>query len=697
MKKIIFTITLLTFSLFMVACGGGQVEEDKGNEEKINNVIQLINDLPLSAKIDASHLDQITEARNAYDALTDIEKDSVTNYSKLTTSESKLKRVLEDEDEDNIAQIEELISLLPAIDALTVNDRASVDAIDALIAKLYLKTRNDITNILIFDIAKGQVEYLEEEEILNKAAEEVINLINSLPNIDALTLDDAEAVEAARQAYDTMIDAAKYKVTNLNVLVELEYVIETLKEFQDFDPRDVLDCISDVLTSDTHDLIITEGENFTVKWSSSNDKLVLFEDGHVKVSKVHQTHRKQNVTITADITLANSEVITLTKVVTVNPVKFASMPSTPVATYFQSSALSNYTRYSERYLTEGTLFSDKSKDVLDIIYYAFANIDEAGNVRLANLDIVDDLNAMKAYDTRIVLCIAGVSTAGSQAFNTLTKDDALRAKFVNNIMDVVETYNFDGVDIDWESTGSAPVVAVQMNKLMKELREEMTARQDPDGTPYLLSAAVPASSWGAGSDRFDFKTLNKYVDYINMMSYDMNKTTAATHLSPLYISSYDGGYGFGCHYGVNLFTSRGLDASKIIIGSAGYGKSYKVTATVLNDKYPALGSSASLTYLEGIPGAHASGTLFYNAIERLLKSTQYKKYIEYNRDGQIVGSYLYNDLAKIFVTYDSEEVITAKYEYAEAVEGMGIMCWAYTEDTADNFVNSIYDAKHDIQ
>lgn len=57
---------------------------------------------------------------------------------------------------------------------------------------------------------------------------------------------------------------------------------------------------------------------------------------------------------------------------------------------------------------------------------------------------------------------------------------------------------------------------------MKELRAEMTKRQAENGTPYFLSAAVPASTWGTASDRFDFKTLNNYVDYINLMSYDLN-------------------------------------------------------------------------------------------------------------------------------------------------------------------------------
>lgn len=693
MKKTLILLATLIFSLVLVGCKPKE-QGEQIDQNKIDNVINIINNLPSSLEISADSKEEIENARVLYDELKQIEKDKVTNYSKLTSAEAKLKRVLEQADEDLLEQIANKMSLLPKADQITVNERSLVDEIENLISELNFINRNQVPNILLFDIAKDQVAYLENEAILNGLAQEVIDAINTLPNIDDLTLADEEAVKAVRAKYDSLVEEARYKVTNYKVLLELEDVIKTLNEFKDFDPRDVLDCVSDILTSNSNDLIITEGENFTVKWESSNDKLLYFEDGHVKISKVYQTHRKQHVNITAKITLSNNELVTLTKLVTVEPVTFAPMPSTPVATYFQSGALSNYTNYSERYLKEGTLFSDKAKDVLDIIYYAFANLDEAGNVRLSNLDIVKELNAMKAYDTRVVLCIAGVSTEASKIFTNLTADDAKRAVLVKNIMDAVETYNFDGVDIDWESTSQAPVVAVSMNKLMRDLRKEMDARQDPNGTPYLLSAAVPASSWGAAKDRFDFATLNKYVDYINMMSYDMNKTTNATHLSPLYISSFDGGYGFGCDYGVQLFTSRGLDKNKIIIGSAGYGKSYQVSANVLSEKYPGLSASASLMYLKGIPGAHASGTLFYNAISKLLNNSQYKKYIEYNSKGQLVGSFLFNEYAKIFVTYDSEEVIEAKYEYAQASEGMGIMCWAYTEDTADNFINSIYNVKN---
>ena len=37
-----------------------------------------------------------------------------------------------------------------------------------------------------------------------------------------------------------------------------------------------------------------------------------------------------------------------------------------------------------------------------------------------------------------------------------------------------------------------------------------------------------------------------------------------------------------------------------------------------------------------------------------------------------------------------EEMIKAKYQYA-LDNGLGIMCWAYTQDTYDDFVNSIFD------
>mgnify|MGYP003296666098 CR=1 FL=1 len=76
MKKIIMILCFLTISFLVVGCKEPEVD-NKIDQAKIDNVIQLINELPLSVKIDASCQEQIEAARAAYDALTDLEKESL--------------------------------------------------------------------------------------------------------------------------------------------------------------------------------------------------------------------------------------------------------------------------------------------------------------------------------------------------------------------------------------------------------------------------------------------------------------------------------------------------------------------------------------------------------------------------------------------------------------------------------------------
>lgn len=82
--------------------------------------------------------------------------------------------------------------------------------------------------------------------------------------------------------------------------------------------------------------------------------------------------------------------------------------------------------------------------------------------------------------------------------------------------------------------------------------------------------------------------------------------------------------------------------------------------------------------------------MFLVAIETAKSTGKFQEYFEYNDNNQLVGSYLYNKTDGLFITYDSVEVLEAKYNYAIAND-MGIMCWAYTQDTNDSYVNTIYD------
>lgn len=454
----------------------------------------------------------------------------------------------------------------------------------------------------------------------------------------------------------------------------------------------ILNCVSDLATSQTVDMLLLENDDATFTWSSSNNDLYTISNGMGVVSKVNQTHKKQKVTVSVEVKYKTGASKTLSKEITVNPIYFGNISTTPIATYFYTGAISGYKKYNDRYVQNKTLFSDTTKETLDIIYYSFIVPKSDGSVSFQDASYMKEVRELRNHNVRIIGCVNGVGSDTSQAFKTITASSSLRAKFVNNLMNLVEQYNLDGLDLDWEAVSeSLTPVASQYNLLCEELRNEMNKRQDEGGTPYLLTMAVPASSYGTAEDRFDFKTLNKYLDYINIMSYDLNNSAKATHLSPLYTSSYDNGYGFSASYGVSRISSLGFDKNKLIIGCAGYGKAYKVTSS--GGAYPALGTSGTLTKISGYDGSFASGTVYGSVINQLINSGKYTLYTEKTKTGLVVGSYLYSSTDKIFITFDSKEAVMAKYEYAYE-NGLGMMCWAYTEDTSDTVINAIYEAKN---
>ena len=457
-----------------------------------------------------------------------------------------------------------------------------------------------------------------------------------------------------------------------------------------------LDFVSDIVTSNTIDDLPAFYESSELIWSSSDPSLYTIENNTGHTNRRYQLHIKQTVTITVTIKNTNE---TLSKQITINPVLFDEMTN-PMAAYVAIGSLGSYLKNNERYKQNGKVFSDKFKENADMVYYAFAIPQSNGTITL-NTQYLEYLLELKNHGIRVLLVIDGANKAPLQAMVQLCNNDSTRKTFVDNIMKLVKQYNFDGVDVDWEFPGTSglsgfttEIDQINLNKLLRDLRNAMDSYQEEGGSPYILSAAIPGTSWG--SVRFKFKGdanlggINDYCDYVNLMSYDLNNTEYTTHLTSCYSSSMSHDYKFGCEYGANKFISLGLDKNKVILGCAGYGKAYKITGTInSSSSTPGLNLSGTLTQISGVTGSYASGTIYYSGISELIKTGKYKQYTEYN-NGKLVGSYLYNATDKIFITYDSVEALKAKCELA-LKNGYGMMVWAYGEDATDTVVDTIVD------
>lgn len=138
---------------------------------------------------------------------------------------------------------------------------------------------------------------------------------------------------------------------------------------------------------------------------------------------------------------------------------------------------------------------------------------DAGNVKLRNPDI------------KIMIALGGwtFSDPGpwQSVFPDLTSTKEKRGTFIKNLLGFLKEYGYDGVDFDWEypgadDRGGSDKDAANYVALVKELREAI----DASGHDYLVTYTAPTSYWYLR--HFDVPGMSKYVDWINLMSYDLH-------------------------------------------------------------------------------------------------------------------------------------------------------------------------------
>lgn len=153
-------------------------------------------------------------------------------------------------------------------------------------------------------------------------------------------------------------------------------------------------------------------------------------------------------------------------------------------------------------------------------------------------------------------------------FKTMAATNTGRTSFIIEIMNLVRTYGLDGVDMDWEFPRTDDGTDLTYTALMKQLSDSCHT-----GSKYYLTAAITAGKY-SGAVRDAIKSelwLGNYVDWFNIMSYDDFSTTVP--------------YRQHCDYNlattsINYWiTTRGLPASKAVLGIAGYGRPSGITQT----------------------------------------------------------------------------------------------------------------------
>ncbi len=244
---------------------------------------------------------------------------------------------------------------------------------------------------------------------------------------------------------------------------------------------------------------------------------------------------------------------------------------------------------------------------------------------------------------------------------------------------------FDGFDIDWEfpvsggpeGTHNIPDDKENLTKLLGLFRK----RLDIVNPKLILTEAVPA--FNPNLNNFDIKAEAKYLDWFNLMTYDLhgNWNNASAHHTNLLSSpqdTSDNGAELSFNKSVKYFLDTlGISSQKIVPGAAFYGKSWSVIDTVNNGLYqPAKDSGGVINVLF---------SSYSNLVK--LESEGYNYYW----DTLAMAPWLFNPEKKIFWTFDDAKSIALKSRYVDAYNLRGLMFWEISgDDSNGTLVNTIY-------
>ncbi len=270
----------------------------------------------------------------------------------------------------------------------------------------------------------------------------------------------------------------------------------------------------------------------------------------------------------------------------------------------------------------------------------------------------DLVGAAHAAGKKVLLCVGGWNS--SNGFTAATREGT-RDQFIRNLLALVRTRKYDGLDIDWEPMEHGQ--HAQYEAFMRQLRLNMKAMS----SDLLLTVAC-------NSGAFLFGRIHPLLDQINVMTYDYSGAWPGWftwHNAAI----YDGGARFPSNGGrppsidshIQEFIEAGVPRAKLGIGIDFYGYVWNGgSGTPTGGVTGPRQTWASAPWVKDNVAYHTIMSSFYDPQAYRWDSLAQAAYLSLDRAASADDK---------FISYDDETSCRRKIEYVRSQQLGGVIIW----------------------
>lgn len=263
--------------------------------------------------------------------------------------------------------------------------------------------------------------------------------------------------------------------------------------------------------------------------------------------------------------------------------------------------------------------------------------------------------------------IDGKHESFTNEFRRITREPEVAKIYIDNLMEYVRKYDLDGVTYDWEFPGTED--KPYYHNLLKVTREAFDAEEKRTGKKLEISIDIS----GFQHITIDVKQCEPYLDWMNIMAYNMQGGPERKHAANLYdyhselFGSTQGMYadmgGYSADKFVQFYSRLGMPIEKITLGVAFHGRG---------------------NVPPGPNGENNSAPTYHKLVSNFINKNGYIRYWDDQAKAAIVSNGMF------YISYEDLESLKHKIDYIKKNKMAGIVYWEYFMDGTKELINGAY-------